>query len=124
MPIGGARKGAGRPKASKTKLIEQSKSRTIADETGLLPHEWLLKISRGEPVTHVRWVVKHDVAGNERSRILVTEQIYADFPTRIDAAKAIAPFYAPKLTSTKTQIEGTTVIFNDNFGMKTAANGN
>jgi hypothetical protein len=95
MPVGGARAGAGRPKGTLAKVT--SKAREAAMETGLLPHEWLLKVSRGEPIKQKRWVVKYNKQGVEVSRDLVEEDVYADFPTRIDAAKAASPFYAPKL---------------------------
>jgi hypothetical protein len=75
-------------------------------ETGLLPHEWLLKVSRGEGIEHKRWVVKYDAKGNEKGRELITEEIYADFPTRLDAAKAAAPFYAPRLAVQTVSVSG------------------
>jgi hypothetical protein len=59
----------------------------------------LLKVSRGEPIEQKRWVTKYDKNGKETGRELVTEEVYADFPTRIDASKAAAPFYAPKLAT-------------------------
>lgn len=95
MARGGAQPGAGRPKGALSKVT--AKAKLAAMETGLLPHEWLLKVSRGEGIEHKRWVIKYDKNGKETSRELVTEEVYADFPTRIDAAKAAAPFYAPKL---------------------------
>lgn len=97
MPVGGARPGAGRPKGRTNSVT--AKAREAAAETGLLPHEWLLKISRGEPVEQKRWQVTYDDHGNEVSRELIVEQHYADFATRIDAAKAAASFYAPKLAT-------------------------
>lgn len=95
MARGGARPGGGRPKGSLAKVTE--KAREAAMETGLLPHEWLLKVSRGEPIEQKRWVIKYDAKGNEKGRELITEEVYADFPTRIDAAKAASPYYAPRL---------------------------
>lgn len=97
MAHGGARPGGGRPKGSVQKIT--AKAREAAAETGLLPHEWLLKVSRGEPIEQKRWRVVLDKLGNEKSRELVTEEYYADFSTRVDAAKAAAPFYAPKLAT-------------------------
>ena len=97
MARGGARPGGGRPKGAVQKITTQA--REAAAETGLLPHEWLLKVSRGEPIEQKRWVTKYDKNGKETGRELVTEEIYADFPTRIDASKAAAPFYAPKLAT-------------------------
>lgn len=92
---GGARRGAGRPKGRLATVTE--KAREAAMETGMLPHQWLLMVARGEPVPHKRWKITYDKQGNEKSKELIEEEFYADFPTRIDAAKAAAPFYAPKL---------------------------
>lgn len=104
MAVGGPRPGSGRPKGSVTKVT--AKAREAAMETGLLPHEWLLKVSRGEGIKHKRWVVKYDAKGNEKSRELVEEEIYADFSTRLDAAKAAAPFYAPRLATQTVSLQG------------------
>ena len=93
--LGGARPGAGRPKGSTQKITTKAREEAMA--TGLLPHEWLLKVARGEAVPHKRWKIIYDKQGNEKGKELVEEDYYADFPTRIDAAKAAAPFYAPKL---------------------------
>ena len=104
MPVGGSRPGSGRPKGSVTKVT--AKAREAAMETGLLPHEWLLKVSRGEGIRHKRWVVKFDTKGNEKSRDLVEEEVYADFPTRVDAAKAASPYYAPRLAAQTVAVVG------------------
>lgn len=95
MAVGGARPGAGRPKGRTNSVT--AKAREAAAESGLLPHEWLLKVSRGEPIEQKRWKVVYDKQGNEKGRELITEEVYADFPTRIDAAKAASPYYAPRL---------------------------
>ncbi|MGN6519994.1 MAG: hypothetical protein ACTHK2_11285 [Dokdonella sp.] len=55
------------------------KASEAAAETGELPHMLLLRISRGE-------------------RIGAYEPT---FPDRVDAAKAAAPYFAPKLASTE-----------------------
>lgn len=104
MAVGGARPGAGRPKGRTNSVT--AKARESAAETGLLPHEWLLKVSRGEGIEHKRWVTKFDKNGKEISRELITEEVYADFPTRIDASKAAAPFYAPKLAVQTVSVTG------------------
>lgn len=104
MAVGGARPGAGRPKGRTNSVTAEA--RKAAAETGLLPHEWLLKVSRGEPIEQKRWVVVYDKNGKEKSRELVTDEVYADFPTRIDAAKAAAPFYAPKLAVQQVNVKG------------------
>ena len=89
--------GSGRAKGSTQKVSRMA--RAAAAASGLLPHEWLLAVSRGEPIPHKRWEIKRDKNGKEISRTLVEEILYADFPTRVDAAKAAAPFYAPKLAT-------------------------
>lgn len=95
MARGGAQPGSGRPKGAVSKVT--AKAKLAAMETGLLPHEWLLKVSRGEAIEHKRWKIIYDAKGNEKGRELITEEVYADFPTRIDAAKAASPYYAPRL---------------------------
>lgn len=104
MAVGGARPGSGRKKG--TLAIVTAKARGAAMLTGLLPHEWLLKVSRGEPVLQRSWRIKTDKNGKELSRVLVEEQFYADFPMRVDAAKAAAPFYAPKLAVQNISVAG------------------
>ena len=75
MPRGGARPGAGRPAGSATR-----KTREIADRAataGEMPHEFLLRVMRGEAV----------------------DGAVPTFAERLDAAKAAAPYFAPKLAA-------------------------
>lgn len=75
MARGGKRPGAGRPKGSVNRMA--TRAREEAAKAGMLPHELLLAISRGEAIDgHV-----------------------PSFAERVDAAKAAAPFYAPKLAA-------------------------
>jgi len=104
MAGGGRQPGAGRPKGALSKVT--AKAKQAAMETGLLPHEWLLMVSRGEGIKHKRWVIKYDAKGNEKSKELVEEEVYADFPTRIDAAKAASPYYAPRLAVQTVSVSG------------------
>ena len=106
MPVGGARPGAGRPKGRTNSVTAEA--RKAAAESGMLPHEWLLKVSRGEPIEQKRWKIVYDKQGNEKGRELITEEVYADFPTRIDAAKAASPYYAPRLAVQNVSITGNT----------------
>ena len=106
MAVGGARPGAGRPKGRTNSVTAEA--RKAAAESGLLPHEWLLKVSRGEPIEQKRWKIVYDKQGNEKGRELITEEVYADFPTRIDAAKAASPYYAPRLAVQNVSITGNT----------------
>lgn len=63
--------------------------RQMARMSGQLPHEFLLHVCRGEVV-----VEKYlDDEGLVQER-----EAYPDIGMRIDAAKAAAPFFAPKLS--------------------------
>jgi len=103
MPAGGARPGGGRLKGRKQTVSNQAREEAAA--AGLLPHEWLLKVARGEPIPHKQWKIIYDKKGNELSRELVEVEVYADFATRIDAAKAAAPYYAPRLATQQVKLE-------------------
>ncbi len=60
--------------------------------------ERLLKVARGEPIPHKYYRTTVDRRGKE-TRELVEDEVYADFATRVDAAKAVAPYFAPKLSA-------------------------
>lgn len=63
--------------------------RQMARMSGQLPHEFLLHVCRGDVV-----VEKYlDDEGLVQER-----EVYPDIGMRIDAAKAAAPFFAPKLS--------------------------
>ena len=74
MPRGGARPGAGRKVGAVQKVAREAREKAAA--SGMLPHEFLLAIMRDE-----------------------VEGVKATFEQRLDAAKAAAPYYAPKLAS-------------------------
>lgn len=74
--MGGQRIGAGRKLGSLNKVSKRAREEAAA--TGELPHEFLLRIARGESIDG------HAPAFNER----------------IDAAKAAAPYFAPRLATT------------------------
>jgi len=85
---GGRREGAGRKKDSHNRLAIEAREK--AQATGLLPHEILLSMARGEPQT----VYTPGADGK------VTEQLVAlGIEERKDAAKAAAPYYAPKIST-------------------------
>ena len=75
MARGGARPGAGRPAGSATRKTREIANRAAA--SGMLPHEFLLAVVRG------------DVIGG----------VTPTFGDRLEAAKAAAPYFAPKLSS-------------------------
>ena len=87
MPRGGKRVGAGRPPGSATR-----RTREIADraaESGMLPHELLLAISRGEAIGGVT----------------------PTFEQRLEAARHAAPYFAPKLAAIDMTSEGRLTIY-------------
>lgn len=75
MPSGGPRPGSGRKPGGAN--IMSLKAREEAAKTGELPHMFLLRVTRGEKIN-----------GYEPT-----------FEERIDAAKAAAPFFAPKMAA-------------------------
>lgn len=64
-------------------------AREHAQATGELPHEFMLRMTRGERITR-----KTMVNGKE----VEVEEVY-DIDKRLDAAKASAPYYAPKIST-------------------------
>jgi hypothetical protein len=108
---GGARRGAGRPKGAVTRvsLIARAEAKAL----GLLPHEWLLKIARGEPVEQTYWKDVLDSRGNFKCKELVTEDIYPTIDMRADCAKAAAPYYAPRLATQVITVRTAEDKFND-----------
>jgi hypothetical protein len=78
----------GRPEGSMNKLAKEAREQ--ARLTGDLPHEWLLRVARGEVI--MRRHVDEDGVITEK------KEDY-DFDKRLDAAKAAAPYYAPKIST-------------------------
>jgi len=87
--------GSGRTVGSLNKVTNATREAAMA--SGLLPHEWLLKVARGDAIEHTTVVDVYDAQGNVIDRRKVTIDHYATFSERIDCAKAAASYYAPKL---------------------------
>lgn len=87
---------------------------------GELPHEFLLRVAKGDPIEHKFWKIKHfkqgPRAGEFKSKELVTETLYPTFQERMEAAKIAAPYFAPKLASSTIKQESTIVEFTDEYG--------
>jgi hypothetical protein len=81
MPRGGYRAGAGRPKGAVAKITEEAVAK--AKEGGELPHQFLLRVVRGEEID------------GERPSLQM----------RIAAAVSAAPYFAPKLAVMEAQIK-------------------
>ena len=81
MSHGGKRPGAGRPKGAVAKLTATAVAH--AKSTGELPHEFLLRVVRGESID---------------DQVPTLEQ-------RIAAAVSVAPYFAPKLAAIEQRVE-------------------
>jgi hypothetical protein len=84
-----AKNKGGRPVGAISKLSREAREKAAA--SGILPHEFLLQIVRGEPIFRTE---VHPMSGE---KILIQETY--DFDARRDAAKAAAPYYAPKIST-------------------------
>lgn len=73
--------------------------RRLARQSGELPHEFLLRVSRGEVID----IQKRDP---DDPTLFYTEQVVPDLAMRIDAAKASAPYFAPKLSIQQVDVSG------------------
>lgn len=80
----------GRPLGSLNKLAREARAK--AAQTGLLPHEILLDIARGNPQ-------KESWTDQETGEIIVKHLPPAPMEMRVDAAKAAAPYFAPKIST-------------------------
>ena len=83
MSRGGKRLGAGRPKGAVSKLAAAAVEKAKA--TGDLPHEFLLRVVRGESI----------------------DGMSPSIEQRIHAAIAAAPYFAPKLAAIEQRVENT-----------------
>lgn len=89
-----------------TAAAEQSAARELrriarraAAPRGMEPHEFLAAIARGDPIEQVITtpIIDRDtgvITGYRHD----AQDVYPDLELRIDAAKAAAPYYAPRLT--------------------------
>jgi hypothetical protein len=93
---GGKRPGAGRKAGSTNKQSKASIAKARATADGELPHEWLLRIMRGEKM-EVALESKSAVDGTPAEQVIVS--VIPTLEDRIKAAIAAAPFYAPKLAA-------------------------
>lgn len=87
---GGYRAGGGRPKGAVSRMAKEAREQ--ARLTGMLPHEILLSMARGEPQERA---VIDPATGKQTGR---TWQV-PDLEQSKDAAKAAAPYYAPKIST-------------------------
>lgn len=94
MAHGGRRQGAGRPSGSTNKRSRQLVDKAAA--SGLLPHQFLLAVARGE---RIPMPAEGDCVFHTPT---ITE--------RLDAAKAAAPYFAARLAAIEHSGDGSTVL--------------
>ncbi len=87
---------------------------------GEKPHEFLMRVASGQPIIQSIWKYTYfkfgPRAGDLKEKELIEEEIYPTFQERMEAAKAAAPFFAPKLASTTVKEDKVQVFFDDDFG--------
>jgi len=105
MAQGGARPGSG-PKRSPKRITKKAQTAAVieAKKGGhVLPHEILLRAANGECFKQKRLEITYYKAGpnkgHEKSRQWVEEDYWPTVHEQIDAAKAAAPYYAPRLAT-------------------------
>lgn len=92
---GGARKNAGRKPGQLNKKSLLNIERT--KQEGLLPHEWLVKIMSGDPIKQRVYTGTYESGPRKGKPIYVEIDYYPSFDERVEAAKAAAPYLAPRL---------------------------
>ncbi len=87
-----------------------------ADE---LPHEFLWRIGRGDPITlritKKKYYQFGPKTGEFKNTYVVEMEYYPTFQERLEAAKIAAPYFAPKLATTTLKQDQTVVEFADDF---------
>ncbi len=107
---GGARPNSGRKPGAKMLMSELSQAE--AKLAGILPHEWLLKVVRGDPIEQSYTVDVVDKKGQVIGQEVMTKTVYPDLQMRHDAAKAAAPYYAPRLATQVITLRGREDVLN------------
>lgn len=87
----------GAAKSVKTILTELAKAEAAL--AGILPHQFLLAIVRGEPITQRYTVDIRDENGVVVEQHIYEKDVYPSMEARTEAAKAAAPYYAPRLAT-------------------------
>lgn len=70
------------------------------EEEGILPHQFLLKIARGEGVQHSSVKQTFNDDGVLEHGLVQETIVYPTFEQRLDAAHKCASYFAPKLSAT------------------------
>jgi hypothetical protein len=114
MPRGGPRPGSG-PKRGTKRITEKTrKAATLeAKNNGyVLPHEILLRAANGECFKQRKLVITYYKSGPnkgcEKDREWIEEDYWPTVQEQIDAAKAAASYFAPRLATQTVKTDETT----------------
>lgn len=112
---GGPRPGSGRKPGSKAKITKKTQEAAALEAKNnghLLPHEILLKAANGECFKQKKLEITYYKTGankgHEKSRKWIEEDYWPTVPEQIDAAKAAAPYFAPRLATQTVKTDETT----------------
>lgn len=94
---GGYRPGSGRKPGSANRRLAQDNIDKAAAH-GMLPHEFLLAIVRGERITRTIVEIETDGNGDPVEVVREVDEKY-DFKDRQVAARDAAPYYAPRIST-------------------------
>lgn len=84
----------GRPMGSVAKITKEAREKAM--QTGMLPHEFLLAIVQGRRITRK---VPHPDPEKAADGITAEVEEQYTFEHRVDAAKSVANYYAPKIST-------------------------
>jgi hypothetical protein len=85
--------------AAATTIDEDGAVTLAATQRGMLPHEFLAHIASGAPVRHTFQQPIFNSDGVQTGLRTQELDVYPDLEQRIDAAKASAPYFAPRLAA-------------------------
>lgn len=101
----------GMPKSIKQVMRDLAKAE--AKLSGILPHEFLLNIVRGEPIVQRYAIDIKDDYGVVVEQKIYEKEVYPTMEARTEAAKAAAPYFAPRLATQVVTIRGREDVLNN-----------
>lgn len=89
---------SGRPAGKMHGLYKDLRTKLALEPDTMLPHEFLWRIVNGFPIEQHEAVEEVDATGRVHT-VYCVKEVYASLEQRVDAAKAAAPFFAPRLAA-------------------------
>jgi len=96
-------------------MTTKKDARQKAADSGLLPHEWLLSVVRGEPQIE-RYFVDELDDNDKPVKSLQYKIVYPTVAMRMVAAKDCAQFFAPKHSASQNENRDQVLVISDDFG--------